>query len=76
MVLKVVEDNGLIVNAIIWLLILVFVLLICITILKVIQLCFACHQFADRTLYTPAYGIYKMYKNYMRITPLPPIYDV
>ncbi|UBB42449.1 envelope protein [Jingmen Miniopterus schreibersii alphacoronavirus 1] len=76
MLFKVVEDNGLIVNAIIWLLILIFVLLICVTILKVIQLCIACHQFANRTVYAPAYGIYKMYKDYMRIAPLPPIYDV
>ncbi|AIA62248.1 small envelope protein [BtMr-AlphaCoV/SAX2011] len=76
MLLKLIEDNGVIVNGIIWLLILIFVLLICITILKLIQLCIACHQFANRTVYSPIYSAYQWYKDYMQIAPLPPIYHV
>lgn len=66
-----VDDQGLLVNAILWLAIVLVFLLLCSTLLKVIQLCFTCHQLCSNTVYKPIYFVYTKYKDYMRIEPLP-----
>ncbi|UED13289.1 envelope protein [Alphacoronavirus HCQD-2020] len=75
MLFKIVDDNGFAINAILWLLILLFILLISVTLLKLIQLCFACHQFASRTVYVPIRRVYNAYQTFMQIDPCP-IVDV
>uniref|UniRef100_A0AB38ZDI8 Envelope protein n=1 Tax=Cardioderma bat coronavirus TaxID=3119326 RepID=A0AB38ZDI8_9NIDO len=69
--LKLVDDQGLVLSTILWLLILLFLLLIAITLIKLIQLCFTCHQLMSRTVYVPVYKAYTMYKEYMQIEPVP-----
>nr|URD31337.1 envelope protein [Megaderma bat coronavirus] len=69
--LTLINDNGMLLSAILWLFVLFFVLLITITFIKLIQLCFACHRLMSNTVYVPVYGVYKAYKNYMQITPCP-----
>nr|WCC61935.1 envelope protein [Bat Coronavirus RaYN16] len=73
--LTLVNDNGMIVNALLWLIVLLFVLLIAITVIKLIQLCFICHKLMSNTVYVPVHNAYKMYKEFMQIPP-PPVFDV
>nr|QWN56361.1 envelope protein [Alphacoronavirus sp.]QWN56370.1 envelope protein [Alphacoronavirus sp.]QWN56379.1 envelope protein [Alphacoronavirus sp.]QWN56388.1 envelope protein [Alphacoronavirus sp.] len=73
--LTLVNDNGMLISAILWLFVLLFVLLITITVIKLIQLCFTCHKLMSNTIYVPVHNAYKMYKNYMQIAP-PPVFDV
>ncbi|QGX41953.1 envelope [alphacoronavirus sp. WA3607] len=73
MLLRLVNDNGIVINVILWLFVLLFVLIICITFIQLIQLCISCHRFVSSTVYIPAYKAYKLYQNYMQITPLPVI---
>ncbi|APD51485.1 E protein [NL63-related bat coronavirus] len=68
---QLIDDHGLLANAIVWLLLLCFFLLISITLIKLIQLCFTCHLFFSRTLYQPVYKVYMMYQDFMRIQPIP-----
>nr|QBP43272.1 E protein [Bat coronavirus]QBP43283.1 E protein [Bat coronavirus]WCC61838.1 envelope protein [Bat Coronavirus RsYN20]WCC61862.1 envelope protein [Bat Coronavirus RsYN20] len=69
--LTLVDDHGMVLSAVLWLLVLLFVLLICITIIKLIQLCFTCHKLMSNTVYVPVHNAYKMYKDYMQIAPCP-----
>nr|WCZ55948.1 MAG: E [Rhinolophus bat coronavirus HKU32] [Rhinolophus bat coronavirus HKU32] len=69
--LTLVNDNGMLLNAILWLFLLLFVLLVATTIIKLVQLCFTCHQLMSRTIYVPVHNAYKIYKDYMQIAPCP-----
>lgn len=71
MLFRLIDDNGLVVNVILWLFVLLFVLVICITFIQLVQLCFTCHRFLNGTVYTPVYKAYRMYQSYMQIKPLP-----
>lgn len=71
MSLFLVDDQGLVVNAILWLAIVLVFLLLCSTLLKLLKLCFTCHQLCNNTVYRPIYLVYTKYKDYMRIDPLP-----
>ncbi|QHA24712.1 envelope protein [Hipposideros pomona bat coronavirus HKU10-related] len=73
MMFTLVNDNGMIVSAILWLIVLLFVLLIAVTVIKLIQLCFTCHKLMSNTIYVPVYSAYVMYKNFMQIDPCPVI---
>nr|WCC61724.1 envelope protein [Bat Coronavirus HlYN20]WCC61730.1 envelope protein [Bat Coronavirus HlYN20] len=73
--LTLVNDNGLIVSAILLLILLLFVLLIAVTVIKLIQLCFTCHKLMRHTIYVPVHSAYKAYKTFMQVEPLP-ILDV
>lgn len=71
--LTLVNDHGMVLSTILWLFVILFLLLISITLIKLIQLCFTCHQLMSRTVYVPAYNAYRVYKDFMRIQPLPVI---
>ncbi|AGT21335.1 envelope small membrane protein [Bat coronavirus CDPHE15/USA/2006] len=73
--LQLVDDHGLLVNGILWLILLFFVLIVSITFIQLINLCFTCHRFCSRAVYTPVGRMYGVYKSYMQIEPLP-IIDV
>ncbi|UZK98255.1 MAG: envelope protein [Tadarida brasiliensis bat alphacoronavirus 2] len=73
MLLRLVNDNGLVVNVILWLFVIFFLLIICVTAIQVIQLCFTCHQLCNRTVYAPVRSAYRVYQDFMRIEPLPVI---
>nr|AFE85971.1 envelope protein [Porcine epidemic diarrhea virus]AOM53010.1 envelope protein [Porcine epidemic diarrhea virus]AOM53017.1 envelope protein [Porcine epidemic diarrhea virus]QHQ97046.1 envelope protein [Porcine epidemic diarrhea virus]QMU85396.1 mutant envelope protein [Porcine epidemic diarrhea virus] len=62
--LQLVNDNGLAVNVILWL----FVLF---TFVQLVNLCFTCHRLCNSAVYTPIGRLYRVYKSYMRIDPLP-----
>ncbi|APD51477.1 E protein [NL63-related bat coronavirus] len=68
---RLIDDNGLILNAILWLFVMIFFLVLSITFIKLVQLCFTCHYFFSRTLYQPVYKVYLAYQDYMRIAPVP-----
>nr|QHQ97041.1 envelope protein [Porcine epidemic diarrhea virus] len=65
--LQLVNDNGLAVNVILWL----FVLFLSITFVQLVNLCFTCHRLCNSAVYTPIGRLYRVYKSYMRIDPLP-----
>nr|ANA96050.1 envelope protein [Bat coronavirus] len=69
--LQLVNDNGLVVNVILWLFVLFFLLIISITFVQLINLCFACHRLCNNVVYRPVGRVYGVYKSYMRIAPLP-----
>nr|WJJ08863.1 E protein [Bat coronavirus] len=71
MLLKLIDDNGFLLNAILWVFLLIFVLILCITFIKLVQLCFTCHQLLSGAVYRPVYRAYAMYKDFMRIDPVP-----
>ncbi|ABQ57210.1 small membrane protein [Swine acute diarrhea syndrome related coronavirus] len=71
MFLKIVEDDGLFINTVLWLLVLILVLLVAITVIKLIQLCFSCHRLMSNTIYIPVYNAYLVYKSYMEVEPCP-----
>lgn len=75
MLLKLVDDSGLVINAILWVFLLIFVLILCITFIKLVQLCFTCHQLLSGAVYQPVHRAYVMYKDFMRIDPAP-VFDV
>nr|ADX59460.1 envelope protein [Chaerephon bat coronavirus/Kenya/KY41/2006] len=68
---QLVDDNGLIINALLWLFVLSFLLLLSVTLIQFIQLCFTCHRFCSRTIYQPVGKVYLAYKSFMQIDPLP-----
>nr|ALB08473.1 envelope protein [Porcine epidemic diarrhea virus] len=65
--LQLVNDNGLVVNVILWLFVLFFLL----TFVQLVNLCFTCHRLCNSAVYTPIGRLYRVYKSYMRIDPLP-----
>nr|AJD09478.1 envelope protein [Porcine epidemic diarrhea virus] len=69
--LQLVNDNGLVVNVILWLFVLFFLLIISITFVQLVNLCFTCHRLCNSAVYTPIGRLYRVYKSYMRIDPLP-----
>nr|WCC62492.1 envelope protein [Bat Coronavirus SkHI19] len=69
--LQLVNDNGVVVNAILWLFVLFFVLVISITIVQLINICFTCHRLCNSVVYRPVGKFYRVYKSYMQIQPLP-----
>nr|WCC62294.1 envelope protein [Bat Coronavirus PaGX17]WCC62300.1 envelope protein [Bat Coronavirus PaGX19] len=71
MFLKLINDEGLVINAILWVFLLIFILLLCITFIKLVQLCLVCHQLMTGAIYRPVYKAYVCYKDYMRIDPAP-----
>nr|WCC61868.1 envelope protein [Bat Coronavirus RfYN20] len=68
-----VNDHGRDSSTILWLFVILFLLLISITLIKLIQLCFTCHQLMSRTVYVPAYNAYRVCLFFMQIQPLPVI---
>nr|AYR18463.1 envelope protein [Alphacoronavirus sp.]AYR18533.1 envelope protein [Alphacoronavirus sp.] len=69
--LQLVNDNGIVVNAILWLFVLFFVLIISITFVQLVNLCFTCHRLCNNVVYKPVGKVYGVYKSYMQIRPLP-----
>ncbi|URD31218.1 envelope protein [Myotis bat coronavirus] len=69
--LQLVNDNGLVVNVILWLFVLFFLLIISITFVQLVNLCFTCHRLCNSAVYTPIGRMYRVYKSYMRIDPIP-----
>ncbi|QCX35162.1 envelope protein [Tylonycteris bat coronavirus HKU33] len=75
MFLRLVKDDGFVVNAILWVFLLIFILLLCITFIKLVQMCMVCHHLMSGAVYRPVYRVYELYKDFMRIDPAP-ILDV
>nr|WRO64812.1 envelope protein [Human coronavirus NL63] len=71
MFLRLIDDNGIVPNSILWLLVMIFFFVLAMTFIKLIQLCFTCHYFFSRTLYQPVYKIFLAYQDYMQIAPVP-----
>nr|WCC62354.1 envelope protein [Bat Coronavirus MrGD17]WCC62396.1 envelope protein [Bat Coronavirus MrGD19]WCC62360.1 envelope protein [Bat Coronavirus MrGD17]WCC62378.1 envelope protein [Bat Coronavirus MrGD17]WCC62384.1 envelope protein [Bat Coronavirus MrGD17] len=69
--LQLVNDNGLVVNVLLWLFVVFFLLIICTTCVQLVQLCFTCHRLCSHVVYQPVGRIYGVYKSFMRIQPLP-----
>ncbi|ACA52159.1 envelope protein [Bat coronavirus 1B] len=69
--LTLVDDHGLVINAILWLLFCISVIIICCALIQLVQLCFICHRLCSNTVYRPVYKAYKIYQDYMQIEPLP-----
>nr|UYF12120.1 envelope protein [Porcine epidemic diarrhea virus] len=69
--LQLVNDNGLVVNVILWLYVLFFLLIIRITFVQLVNLCFTSHRLCNSAVYTPIGRLYGVYKSYMQIDPLP-----
>nr|UYF12127.1 envelope protein [Porcine epidemic diarrhea virus] len=69
--LQLVNDNGLVVNVILWLYVLFFLLIIRITFVQLVNLCFTCHRLCNSAVDTPIGRLYGVYKSYMQINPLP-----
>nr|WCZ56010.1 MAG: E [Myotis bat alphacoronavirus] [Myotis bat alphacoronavirus] len=69
--LQLVNDNGLVVNVLLWLFVVFFLLIISITLVQLIQLCFTCHRLCSNVVYRPIGRAYGVYKSFMRIEPLP-----
>nr|WCC62861.1 envelope protein [Bat Coronavirus MrJX20] len=69
--LQLVNDNGLVVNVLLWLFVVFFLLIISITFAQLIQLCFTCHRLCNNVVYKPIGQVYGVYKSYMHIEPLP-----
>nr|QTE76074.1 envelope protein [Bat coronavirus] len=64
-------DDPFILNALLWAVILMFVLLILCVLRKMCQVAIICHGVCNETVYQPVVRVYRLYKEYMRIEPLP-----
>nr|ADX59490.1 envelope protein [Miniopterus bat coronavirus/Kenya/KY33/2006] len=69
--LTLIDDHGLVLNVILWLIVCFCIIIICCSIIQLIQMCYACHRLCNSTIYTPARKAYKTYQDFMRIDPLP-----
>nr|WPA70772.1 MAG: envelope protein [Pekapeka alphacoronavirus 1]WPA70780.1 MAG: envelope protein [Pekapeka alphacoronavirus 2]WPA70787.1 MAG: envelope protein [Pekapeka alphacoronavirus 1] len=69
--LQLVNDNGVVVNVLLWLFVLFFILIISITFVQLINLCFTCHRFCSSAVYRPVGRAYRVYKSFMQIQPIP-----
>nr|UVI58106.1 envelope protein [Porcine epidemic diarrhea virus] len=65
------NENGLKVNVILWLFELFFLLIISITFVQLVNLGFTCHRLCNSAVYIPIGRLYRVYKSYMQIDPLP-----
>ncbi|QGX41959.1 envelope [Alphacoronavirus sp.] len=68
-----VDQDSFLINAILLVFLLIFVLLLCITFIKLVQLCLICHHMMSGAVYQPIYKVYRVYKDFMRIEPMPTI---
>nr|UNA01402.1 envelope protein [Civet coronavirus HKU8] len=71
--LTLIDDHGLVVNILLWLIVCICVIIICGSIIQFVQLLFSCHRLCSNTVYRPVYFAYRAYQDYMRIDPLPVI---
>ncbi|AIA62267.1 small envelope protein [BtNv-AlphaCoV/SC2013] len=71
MLFTLINDNGFVLNAILWVFLLIFIILLCIAFIKLVQVCFACHQLMTSAVYKPVHNAYAIYRDFMRIDPHP-----
>nr|QGX41971.1 envelope [Alphacoronavirus sp.] len=68
---RLVSQDSFLINAFLWVFLLIFVLLLCITFIKLVQMCLICHHMMTGAIYKPVYRVYQVYKDFMRIEPMP-----
>lgn len=65
------DDNGIIVNSIFWLLLIIVIILFSIALLNVIKLCQTCCRLTNLVVILPAKQVYNAYKDFMIIEKPP-----
>nr|WCC63274.1 envelope protein [Bat Coronavirus MsYN20] len=65
--LTLIDDHGLVVNILLWLIVCICVIIICSSIIQFVQLLFFCHRLCFNSVYRPGYGAYCGYQDYKGI---------
>ncbi|ASR18940.1 envelope protein [Ferret enteric coronavirus] len=69
--LTVIDDNGVVVNSIVWLLLIIVSILCSIALLNVIKLCQTCCRLTNVVVIMPARQAYNAYKDFMNVPQAP-----
>ncbi|AKG92642.1 envelope protein [Ferret coronavirus] len=69
--LTVIDDNGVVVNSIFWLLLIIVIILFSIALLNIIRLCQTCCRLTNVVVIMPARQAYNAYKDFMNVPKAP-----
>nr|UVJ46731.1 envelope [Canine coronavirus] len=65
--LTVIDDNGMVISIIFWLLLIIILILLSIALLNIIKLCMVCCNLGNKIVIVPVRHAYDAYKNFMNI---------
>lgn len=69
--LTVIDDNGVVINSIFWLLLIIVIILFSIALLNIVKLCMVCCRLSNVVIIAPARQAYNAYKDFMNIPKAP-----